>query len=247
MHRLLTTAIAVLAVLVVASAATAATKLTNKNSVEIPYYTSSSENFRGTNCGSSVSVVKNLPAGTHDIKVTKPVVGETSGSGGSHVTAVTIAGTVVTLTVTADGPAICDPALTGIDPGQPVNWDVDYNFRAEYKRRAQVEIRQYFEAYESGTWKIAPKTMYDSRKGTKRAFRTRITGIHWSQFGGKKAVGSGKLRLDYCGSAKCPGNNKKTKLIADKPGYCKSSGKFEYKQFRYKQDGHFNTTPLNCG
>jgi hypothetical protein len=63
------------------------------------------------------------------------------------VTAVTVAGTVVTITVLSDGPSICDPNQTGVPAGEPVNWTADYDVRAEYKRRVQATIRVYYESY----------------------------------------------------------------------------------------------------
>ncbi len=55
-----------------------------------------------------------------------------------------------------------------------------------------------------------------------------MTGIRWKRFGGKKAVGKGTLRLDYCRPGEnCPDNGKRIRLVASRPGYCTDSGKIE--------------------
>ena len=54
-------------------------------------------------------------------------------------------------------------------------------------------------------------------------------GIRWTTFGGRTAIGTGTLRLDYCRPGdNCPTNGKRTRLVASKPDYCTDSGKIEY-------------------
>lgn len=223
-------AIVVFGALLTVSSALAATQLTSKNSVSHRFFTGSSERFAGTNCGASAVVTKTLPTGSTGITVTDPKIGSRDAGGGTRITDVSVAGTVITLTALADGPSICDPALTGYPPGEPVAWTADYDVGAEYTRRVQTTIRVYFESYEFGAkWKIRPKVLHESRAGAPRISRSRVTGIKWKQFGGKKAIGFGKQRLDYCRRGdNCPDNGKRVRLVASKPGYCKDTGTFEY-------------------
>jgi len=219
-----------LAVLAMGGAAVAAT-LTPRNAVSYDLMTNSTEVLAGTNCGATATFSKTLPAGSTGIKLVKPVVGDRDGAGnGTTVTAATVTGTVISFTVVANGPNICDPALTGYPPGADVPWKATYDVRAEYQRLIPTTIRIYFESYVFGAkWKDRPKTIQDSRAGTPRNVRQRYTGIKWSSFGGKKAVGKGKLRQDYCRRGdNCPQNGKRVRLVASKPRFCKDSGKFEY-------------------
>lgn len=230
MRRIPILAIVVFGAMLIVSSAIAATQLTSKNSISFRFFTSSDERFTGTNCGTTAVVTKTLPTGSTGVTVLEPKVGFRDAGGGTQVTDVSVAGTVVNMTALADGPSICDPALTGYLPGEPVAWTADYSFSAEYTRRVQTTMRVYFESYEIGAkWKIRPKTIYESRAGTSRSTRSRVTGIKWKQFGGKKAIGFGRQRLDYCRRGEnCPDNGKRVRLVASKPDYCKDSGKIEY-------------------
>lgn len=230
MRRMQIVAIVVFGALLIVSSALAATRLTSKNSISHRFYTGSKETFAGTNCGATAVLTKTLPTDSTGITVVDPKIGSRDPTGGTQITDVSVAGTVVTLTALADGPVICDPAFTGLPPGEPVAWTAEYDFGAEYTQRVQPTMRIYFESYEYGAkWQIRPKTIYDSRAGTPRSVRSRVTGIKWKQFGGKKAIGFGRRRLDYCRRGEnCPGNGKRVRLVASKPDFCKDTGKIEY-------------------
>ena len=61
--------------------------------------------FSGADCGTTASITKTLPPGAIDITVREPKVGDRDDSGGgTQVTAVTVTGTAITITVLADGP-----------------------------------------------------------------------------------------------------------------------------------------------
>ncbi len=209
--------------------AAAASELTAANSILFEFAASSTETLTGTNCQTTATLVKTLPAGAMGIKVAEPAIGDRDQlGGGTRVTDVSIAGTVVTISVLADGPTICDPARTGIPPGEPVEWRAVYDFRAAYTRRVQATLRIFYESYLFGAkWKLRPKPIRDTRAGG--APGARVTGIRWKRFGGRKAVGKGTLRLDYCRPGEnCPDNGKRIRLVASKPRYCTDSGKIEY-------------------
>jgi hypothetical protein len=226
--RPLALAVALLSTSAVGGTAAAAARLTPANSIAFEFFAGGNEDLSGTNCGGTATVTKPLPAGATGIKVTEPKVGARDDGGGTRVTAVAVNGTVVTVTIVADGPSICDPAETGVPAGEPVNWRADYDVRAVYKRRVQATIRVFYESYSFGAkWKLRPKTIRDSRAGAPPG--ARVTGIKWKRFGGKTAVGWGRLRLDDCPrGGNCPGNGKRVRLVASKPDYCKDSGKIEY-------------------
>lgn len=226
--RPLAVAVALLSASAVGGSAAAAARLTPANSIAFEFFAGGNEEFSGTNCGATATVTKPLPAGATGIRVTEPTVGARDDGGGTRVTAVAVNGTVVTVTIVADGPSICDPSQTGVPAGEPVNWRADYDVRAEYKRRVQATIRVFYESYVFGAkWKLRPRTIRDSRAGA--APGARVTGIRWKRFGGKTAVGWGKLRLDYCRRGdNCPDDGKRVRLTASKPDYCKDSGKIEY-------------------
>ena len=170
--------------------------------------------FSGADCGTTASITKTLPAGASGIKVREPAVGDRDETGGgTQVTAVTVTGTEITVTVLADGATICDPAQTGYPPGATVYWTASYDLRAEYKRRVQATLRVYYESYMHGAkWKMRPKSVHDSRAGA--APGQRVTGIKWKRFGGRKAIGYGRLRQDYCR----PGRQLPAEREADPPG-----------------------------
>ena len=216
------------ATILVASAATAAAKLTSKNSFPFAFAASSTEVFSGADCGTTASITKTLPAGATGIEVREPAVGDRDEAGGTRVTAVTVTGTVITVTVVADGATICDPAQTGYPPGATVYWTARYDLRAEYERRVQATLRVYYESYMHGAkWRMRPKTIHDSRAGL--ANGQRVTGIKWKRFGGRKAIGYGRLRQDFCRpDDNCPQNGKRIRLVASKPDYCKDSDRIEY-------------------
>lgn len=230
--RVLTVAVALLGTSLLSGNAAAATELTPANSIPFEFGASSSETFSGPDCGTTGTVTKTLPATATGIKVLEPAVGDRDDqNGATQVTAVAVAGTAVTITVLADGPSICDPAETGLPPGEPVAWEADYDVRIAYTRRVQTKIRIYFESYTFGAkWKLRPKAIRDTRAGAPPT-GARVTGIRWKRFGGRKAVGSGRLRLDYCRpNDNCPDNNKRIRLVARKADYCQASGKIEYQR-----------------
>jgi hypothetical protein len=253
MRRALVFAVVSLVCLAAAGGVLAGEKLTSKNSVTYKLYTASKETFKGTNCGTTATLVKTLPTGSTGVKVVKPKLGERDGYSaedtGTKITAIDVKDNVVTLSAIADGPWICDPERTGVAAGQPVNWHSDYDFEANYSRRIPTVIRVYYESYLSGAkWKTKPKTIQDSRKGAPKSARERYVKLKWKSFGGAKAVATGIAKLDYCRpSDNCPDNNARVRLVASKPRYCRDSGQFEYLNLNVYIHGRFSRgTPIDC-
>lgn len=253
MRRTIVISLVTLVCLTAATGVLAATKLTNKNSVNYKLYTASTETFRGSNCGTTATIVKTLPTGSTGIKVVEPKVGDrdapTVGESGTQITAVNVSGTTITLSALADGPMICDPALSGASPGEPFSWKSVYQFEADYSRRIPTLIRVYYDSYVYGAkWATRPKMIQDSRKGTPRTVRSRYVNLKWKSFGGKKAIATGKAKLDYCRPGEnCPGNNAPARLVASKPRYCKDSNKFEYRNLNVYIRGRLTAgIPIQC-
>lgn len=254
MRRAIVFAIVTLVCLTATGGVLAATKLTSKNSVNYKLYTASTERFLGTNCGTTATIVKTLPTGSTGVKVIEPKVGDRDGpdanDSGTQISAINVSRNIITLNALADGPLICDPTRTGYAPGEPVLWKADYKFEANYSRRIPTVIRTYYESYVFGAkWKTKPKTIQDSRKGTPRSVRSRYVNLKWKSFGGKKAIATGKAKLDYCRSGDaCPDNNARVRLVATKPGFCKDSGKFEYLDLKIYIRGRLSAgIPITCG
>jgi hypothetical protein len=226
--RPLAVAVALLSTSLAGASATAATRLTPANSIPFEFGISGKQTFQGIDCGGTATFTRTVPAGSFGIKVAEPKVGDRDSAGATRVTAVTIAGTVVTVSIVADGPLICDPAQTGVPPGEPVHWQAVYDVQVEHTRRVQATLRIYYESYLHGAkWKLRPRTVQDTRRGSLK--NARLTGIRWKRFGGKTAVGYGTLRLAYCRRGDpCPGNGERIRVVASKPGFCRASGKIEY-------------------
>jgi len=227
--RPLAVAVALLSASLASASATAATRLTAANSIPFEFGIAGKQTFEGTDCGGTATFTRTVPPGSYGIKVAEPKVGERDKLGATRVTAVTIAGNVVTVSIVGDSPLICDPAQSGVPPGERIHWRAVYDVQVEHTRRVQATLRIFYESYVFGAkWKLRPRTVQDTRRGGGR-FGARVTGIRWKRFGGKKAVGSGTLRLDYCRRGEnCPGNGKRIRVVASKPGFCSDSGKIEY-------------------
>jgi hypothetical protein len=195
----------------------AAAELMSANSVAIEFGARFAASVQGTGCGSAATADKSLPAGATGIRVTSPKVGDRDGT--THVSAVTVTGTVVSVSVVTDDPSVCDP---------PAAWYADYDVRVEYTRRIQATMRIYYESYLTGAkWRMRPATIRDTRAGAPPG--DRISGIRWKRFGGKTAEGVGILHLDYCRRGdNCPFDGKRVRLVARNAGLCRDSGKVEY-------------------
>jgi hypothetical protein len=244
MRRSIAFVVVTLVCLTAAGGVFAAPKLTSKNSVTYKLYTASTERFLGVNCGTTATIVKTLPTGSTGIKVVAPKVGDTdqpsASKSGTQITGVAVNGTTITLSAIANGPYA---------PGEPVYWKGDFKFEADYSRRIPTVIRVYYESYMYGAkWKNKPRTIQDSRKGTPRSVRSRYVNLKWKSFGGKKAIATGKAKLDYCSSGGgCPNNNARVRLVATKPRFCRNSGQFEYLNLKIYYHGRLSSEiPIRC-
>lgn len=213
------------AILTLAGGATAATQLNSSNSVSFRFGAKSLEQATGIGCGTTAIITKSLPAGSSAIDLIEPKVGARDNPDGTQVTAVSVAGTVITISVLADGPNICDPAMAG-GPVDQVQWMARYTVRSDHSRRIQVPLRVNLASTDTKT-RIRPKTVWNGDGPT----GVRFTGLKWKRFGSKKATGIGRLRLDYCKRGdNCPENGKRIKLVVSNAGLCQFSGNIEYRK-----------------
>jgi hypothetical protein len=230
-------ALAALCILLLA--APAAAQLTSGNSVVIAFGIARATTAEGIGCDSPTNVELSLPAGASGIQVVKPRMGDRDRTGQTRVTSVNVTGTVITYSVVADDPAVCEPGA---------RWVVDYAVRADYTRRIQATIRVYYESYLHGAkWKIRPSTIRDTRAGAPPG--DRISGIKWKRFGGKTAEGVGILHLDYCRRGdNCPYDGKRARLFARNAELCRDSGKVEYRDLAvYLGKLRWSEMHIDCG
>ena len=135
--RPLAVAVALLSTSLAGASANAATRLTAANSIPFEFGIAGDQTFEGTDCGGTATFTRTVPPGSFGIKVAEPKVGDRDRLGATRVTAVTIAGMVVTVSIVADGALICDPAQTGVPPGEPVHWRAVYDVQVEHTRRVR--------------------------------------------------------------------------------------------------------------
>lgn len=237
--------LAFLATLLVVGPAAGAPSLTTASSVAFRFASRSVESVDAVGCGTTATITKALPAGARRIALDEPAVGDRDAAGGStRISAVAVTGTVVTIAVLADGPGLCDPAVVGGAIDQ-VRWSATYVVRALYSRRVRVPLRTDALAGRGSAVRLHPATVKSGTGPTGESY----VGLRWSRFGGRKAVGIGTLRQNYCraGDA-CPDNGRPIRLVASDPGYCPLTKRIEYREVTGYLRGHlfFGTGPGYC-
>ena len=78
----------------------------------------------------------------------------------------------------------------------PLSWTARYDFEAQTVRRVEAKARKYFHMFGSKLYK-KPGSIFLSAPDTERGFRLQVRKIRWKQFGGSKAVGTGR-RYEDC-------------------------------------------------
>jgi hypothetical protein len=203
--------------------------------------------IEGVGCGAAASVVRALPASATEVRVRKPQVGDTSLD--SRLTEAAVVGASVRFTAVGDGPFICDPAE---DPEPPSTrpWYGVYDYDIAF--REQVSAR-----YSSGAGKLKTRP----RSVTMRYIAT-VRKIRWPRFGGRKAVGFGRMAVDSppgftCTRRNCPGHGERFKVVLWRPSRCADHGEavwygrvgfFTTKRIlRIPAGGLFSSFKPNCG
>lgn len=193
-----------------------AAQLTEKNSVTAKYAVHQMIGFDGRGCNvptQSRDTVE-LEPGAIDVQVVTPKVGDHSGD--ARITAISVGANAVTFTAVADSAKICGP---GLDPPAEREWgdSFDLYLRESLKLRTEYRVDRHIKTI---------KTQFKPSKITIKGIAT-ISRIKWKSFGGRKAVGTGRLkfpRRDHCNPRKCAGHNGKFRITLAKPSFCKDIG-----------------------
>jgi hypothetical protein len=166
----------------------------------------------GVGCGVTASATVPLPASARAIVAKRPGVGETTDE--SRLTAVTIAGTSVQLTAVGAGPIVCDPEEDPDVPPAQRQWDATYLYDIAFRERVRV-------AYWPGA--AVPRARPRTRRPHKVTVPDIATMVHmrWRTFGGRRAVGHGRLRCEIPG---CVGRGDRFKVVLDRPSRCGDIG-----------------------
>jgi hypothetical protein len=172
-------------------------------------------NLSGVGCGVAATATVPLPATATAITVKRPRVGETTDE--SRLTGVAVSGTSVVLTAVGDGPIVCDPEEDPDVPPAQRAWDGIYLYDIAFRER--VAVRYW-------TGAAVPHARPASRPRTVRVPDV-ATMVHmrWRGFGGKTAVGYGRLRCEIPG---CVGRGDRFKVVLGVPSRCGDVGDTVY-------------------
>ncbi len=131
--------------------------------------------------GIGLALVLALPALATEVQVREPRVGDTTPE--SRLTEAAVAGASVRLTAVGDGAPICDPAA---DPEPPSArpWSGVYDYDIAFRERVSARY-----------WSGAGKLKTRPRSVTIRFVAT-VRKIRWRRFGGRQAVGFGRMVVD---------------------------------------------------
>ena len=170
-------------------------------------------------------MVKRYPAGATGIKMAEPKVGDQED--GTQVTAVTVAGTVATVTVVARAPDLQLPKASRSRGRRPTVCGPSTG--GGCRRRSASSTRATSSARNGSCGRRSSRTPAPVARS-----RERFTGIRWKRFGGKVATGYGRLRQTYCRRGEnCPDNGRRIRLVASKPALLQG-----LRQDRVPEAGH---------
>jgi hypothetical protein len=171
--------------------------------------------IEGVGCGVAASSILALPPSATDVRVRAPKVGDTSLD--SQLTEAAVAGTSVRFTAVGAGEFICDPAAEP-DPPSTRPWRGEYDYDIAFRERVSAR----FYSGSSRKLKTRPRSV------TIR-FVAKVRKIRWRRFGGRKAVGFGRMVVDSppgftCTRQKCPGHGERFKVLLSRPSRCADHG-----------------------
>lgn len=194
----------------------AAAELDSSNSVVSDGALADTLFFEGRGCGTSASLTVPLPADAFDVSVVEPRVGATAGA--TRVTAVTPEPGAVRFTVVADGPSTCEPAEEGDTAPSERAWAGNFDYVIRFSRRVQVRVWVENDKLTSRRTALRPRKLHFP-------FISTLVNIRWKSFGGKKAVGSGTLRVQAppgrrCNPRMCPGHGQPFRVELTRPSTC---------------------------
>jgi hypothetical protein len=203
--------------------------------------------IEGVGCGAAASFVLALPASATEIQVREPKVGDRSLD--SRLTGTAVEGASVRFTAVGDGPFICDPAADPEPPGTRP-WRGAYDYDIAFRERVSALY-----------WSLAGKFKTRPRSVTIRYVAT-VREIRWRRFGGREAVGFGRMAVDEppgftCTRRTCPGHGERFKVVLSRPSRCADNdeavwyGRVAFittkRIVRIPAGGEFASYKPNCG
>ena len=171
--------------------------------------------IEGVGCGIAASTVVSLPPTSTDIRVRSPEVGDTTPE--SRLTEAAVAGPSVRFTAVGDGDFICDPAEDPSVPPSARPWSGSFDTDITFRERVSAR-------YWSGTGKLKTRP-----RAVAIRFVAKVRKLRWRTFGGRKAIGFGRLRVDEppgfnCTRRTCPGHGTRFKVVLSRPSRCADNG-----------------------
>ncbi len=171
--------------------------------------------IEGVGCGIAASTVVPLPPTSTDIRVRSPKVGDTTPE--SRLTEAAAGGASVRFTAVGDGDAICDPAEDPSVPPAERPWSGSFDTDITFRERVSAR-------YWSGTGKLRTRPRTVAIR-----FVAKVRKLRWRTFGGRKAIGFGRLRADEppgfdCTPRTCPGHGDRFKVVLSRPSRCADNG-----------------------
>ena len=172
----------------------------------------------GVGCGVAASAVVPLPTSARDMEVRRPRVGATTPE--SRLTEAAVAGTSVRFTAVGEGVDVCDP---GEDPDVPPaerQWSGAYDYRILFRERVSG---RYFAGVGSG------RRLRSRPRRVTIPFVADVVRIRWRSFGGRRAIGFGRMRVDEppgfdCTARTCPGHGSRFEVRLTRPSRCRDLG-----------------------
>jgi hypothetical protein len=171
-------------------------------------------NISGVGCGLAASFVLALPPSAAEVRVREPQVGDTTPD--SRLTEVAVEGASVRLTAVGEGSYVCDPAE---DPTPPAMrpWTAGYRYDVAFRERVSARY-----------WSLTGKLRKRPRSVEIRFIAT-VHKIRWRRFGGRKAIGFGRMVADSppgftCTRSTCPGHGERFKVVLSRPSRCADNG-----------------------
>jgi hypothetical protein len=169
----------------------------------------------GVGCGVAASVSVPLPPTATGITIKRPQAGETTNE--SRFTGAAVEGASVRLTAVGDGPLVCDPEENDTPPAQR-EWSGRYIYDVTFRERAQVAYWPGADVRRARPATARPRTVRVPDIAT-------MTRMRWRSFGGRTAVGYGRLRCEIPG---CVGRGDRFKVVLSHPSRCGDVGDTVY-------------------
>jgi hypothetical protein len=215
MRRLSAAAVVLLAAVAVWPAGAAESALTPRNSLVASLPLTELISIEGVGCGAAASGTVTLPAGASGVQVRRPSIGARSVDGGqaARLAAVSVQGTAVTLTAVADGERVCDPNAEDTPPANRP-WQADFDVEVGFKQRVGV-VHLNRDGPGRKVFKVRPREVRIGIAGA-------ATGVRWTTFGARKAVGFGRFKSLVPCAGGCSDNGTRLKVELTRPGLCPS-------------------------